>query len=77
MIAASEIDKDRLLADALAGKFPDARGRFGPFGGRYVPETLVRRSSASRPASTASARRGLPRGISCASSRAGSAGPRR
>ncbi len=20
---------------------PDARGRFGPFGGRYVPETLV------------------------------------
>ena len=25
----------------LAGAFPDARGRFGPFGGRYVPETLV------------------------------------
>ena len=21
--------------------YPDARGRFGPFGGRYVPETLV------------------------------------
>ncbi len=20
---------------------PDARGRYGPFGGRYVPETLV------------------------------------
>ncbi|HMO64614.1 MAG TPA: tryptophan synthase subunit beta, partial [Verrucomicrobiota bacterium] len=20
---------------------PDAQGRFGPFGGRYVPETLV------------------------------------
>ncbi|MGB9404772.1 MAG: hypothetical protein WCA98_14645, partial [Candidatus Acidiferrales bacterium] len=20
---------------------PDARGRFGPFGGRYVPETLM------------------------------------
>ncbi len=30
-----------LLADELAGKFPDARGRFGPFGGRYVPETLI------------------------------------
>jgi tryptophan synthase beta chain len=23
------------------GRFPDARGRFGPFGGRYVPETLI------------------------------------
>jgi tryptophan synthase beta chain len=31
----------RLLTDLLAGKFPDERGRFGPFGGRYVPETLV------------------------------------
>ena len=30
-----------MLADSLAGKFPDARGRFGPFGGRYVPETLM------------------------------------
>ncbi|HVY81038.1 MAG TPA: tryptophan synthase subunit beta [Steroidobacteraceae bacterium] len=30
-----------MLADELAGKFPDARGRFGPFGGRYVPETLI------------------------------------
>jgi len=34
-------DAARLLADTLAGKFPDARGRFGPFGGRYVPETLI------------------------------------
>ncbi|HET8692470.1 MAG TPA: tryptophan synthase subunit beta [Steroidobacteraceae bacterium] len=25
----------------LKGEYPDARGRFGPFGGRYVPETLV------------------------------------
>ena len=25
----------------VAGKLPDARGRFGPFGGRYVPETLI------------------------------------
>jgi tryptophan synthase beta chain len=31
----------RLRADALAGRLPDARGRFGPFGGRFVPETLV------------------------------------
>jgi tryptophan synthase beta chain len=30
-----------LLADLLAGRFPDAHGRFGPFGGRYVPETLI------------------------------------
>ncbi len=35
------IDRDRLLAEMLRGAFPDARGRFGPFGGRYVPETLV------------------------------------
>ena len=25
----------------IAGELPDDRGRFGPFGGRYVPETLV------------------------------------
>ena len=30
-----------LLADLIAGKFPDEHGRYGPFGGRYVPETLV------------------------------------
>jgi tryptophan synthase beta chain len=30
-----------LLEDAVAGRYPDARGRYGPFGGRYVPETLV------------------------------------
>ena len=41
MIAAAPIDMNKLLADSLAGKFPDARGRFGPFGGRYVPETLI------------------------------------
>ena len=34
-------DAGSLLAALLAGKFPDARGRFGPFGGRYVPETLI------------------------------------
>ncbi|HZD53419.1 MAG TPA: tryptophan synthase subunit beta [Woeseiaceae bacterium] len=30
-----------LLASCIEGKLPDERGRFGPFGGRYVPETLV------------------------------------
>jgi tryptophan synthase beta chain len=30
-----------LLAQLLAGKLPDAHGRFGPYGGRYIPETLV------------------------------------
>jgi tryptophan synthase beta chain len=34
-------DAARLLADLTAGRFPDERGRFGPFGGRYVPETLI------------------------------------
>ncbi|MBV8877698.1 MAG: tryptophan synthase subunit beta, partial [Gammaproteobacteria bacterium] len=34
-------DVSRLLAAAVAGEFPDQRGRFGPFGGRYVPETLI------------------------------------
>jgi tryptophan synthase beta chain len=32
---------ERSLADLLAGRLPDERGRYGPFGGRYVPETLV------------------------------------
>ena len=36
----STADAAKLLADELAGKFPDERGRFGPFGGRYIPETL-------------------------------------
>ena len=40
-IEALNIDRDALLAQTLRGDFPDARGRFGPFGGRYVPETLV------------------------------------
>src|SRR5579885_2263065 len=29
------------IADLISGRFPDERGRFGPFGGRYVPETLI------------------------------------
>ncbi len=35
-------DEAKLLLDAaIKGEMPDERGRFGPFGGRYVPETLV------------------------------------
>jgi tryptophan synthase beta chain len=30
-----------LLQASLEGRMPDEKGRFGPFGGRYVPETLV------------------------------------
>ena len=29
------------LSCLLSGQYPDENGRFGPFGGRYVPETLV------------------------------------
>ena len=39
--AVMSVDATRMLADLIAGRFPDARGRFGPFGGRYVPETLM------------------------------------
>src|SRR5262245_14196312 len=35
------VDPRRDLAALVEGSFPDARGRFGPFGGRFVPETLV------------------------------------
>ena len=34
-------DAESRLDDLLAGRLPDARGRFGAFGGRFVPETLV------------------------------------
>ncbi len=34
-------EAQQLLDAAIKGDMPDARGRFGPFGGRYVPETLV------------------------------------
>ena len=34
-------EAQKLLEALIAGKLPDARGRFGPFGGRYVPETLI------------------------------------
>ena len=42
MSAVINADEARtLLAASIAGQLPDKRGRFGPFGGRYVPETLV------------------------------------
>ncbi|MEM9687945.1 MAG: pyridoxal-phosphate dependent enzyme, partial [Pseudomonadota bacterium] len=34
-------EAEALLKASIAGELPDERGRFGPFGGRYVPETLV------------------------------------
>ncbi len=34
-------EADALLSRELAGDFPDRRGRYGPYGGRFVPETLV------------------------------------
>src|SRR5262245_64661656 len=34
-------ERERLLAALLERRLPDENGRFGPFGGRYVPETLM------------------------------------
>ncbi len=34
-------EREQLLARLIAGEFPDRQGRYGPFGGRFVPETLV------------------------------------
>jgi len=34
-------EAEALLKASIDGELPDERGRFGPFGGRYVPETLV------------------------------------
>lgn len=39
---ARKLDNQRqLLEDLVRGALPDARGRFGPFGGRFVPELLT------------------------------------
>ncbi len=35
------IDAEALLKALLDGDLPDERGRYGDFGGRYVPETLI------------------------------------
>lgn len=37
----TEAAKATLLRSLLDGKLPDEQGRFGPFGGRFIPETLV------------------------------------
>src|SRR5262245_19553695 len=37
----ASLDIKALLANELSDQYPDERGRFGPFGGAYVPETLV------------------------------------
>lgn len=34
-------ERQALLERLLRGEFPDSRGRYGPFGGRYAPETLI------------------------------------
>jgi len=41
MTARTGTDDPAGLEALLDGRLPDARGRFGPWGGRYVPETLV------------------------------------
>ncbi len=33
--------RDATLEDLIAGRLPDETGRYGPCGGRFVPETLV------------------------------------
>ncbi len=40
-MTAGVLDGATLIARLAAGELPDERGRFGPFGGRYVPEILV------------------------------------
>jgi tryptophan synthase beta chain len=37
----TEAEGRALLTRLLGGKLPDERGRYGPFGGRYAPETLM------------------------------------
>jgi len=37
----SEAEGRALLTRLLGGRLPDEHGRFGPFGGRYAPETLI------------------------------------
>jgi tryptophan synthase beta chain len=40
-VNAEATSNSALLERELKGEFPDARGRYGPYGGRYVPETLM------------------------------------
>ena len=41
MMDLNEAQKGALLEQLIAGDLPDSQGRFGPFGGRYAPETLM------------------------------------
>lgn len=41
MTSTNASETQALLANIFNDAYPDERGRFGPFGGRYVPETLV------------------------------------
>jgi tryptophan synthase beta chain len=41
MMSFNPAESAAMLAKALSDAYPDERGRFGPYGGRYVPETLV------------------------------------
>ena len=37
----SDAERKALMTLLLEGRFPDEHGRYGPFGGRYAPETLM------------------------------------
>jgi tryptophan synthase beta chain len=37
----TETERAEALHALLSGRLPDERGRYGPFGGRYVPEMLI------------------------------------
>ena len=41
MTVFSPSEAEALLTASKNGQLPDENGRFGPFGGRYIPETLV------------------------------------
>ena len=74
----TDADRSEALAALLAGQFPDERGRYGPFGGRYVPETLVPAlERLERGVRRMAARTRIFRPSSSASCTTGSAGPRR
>jgi len=40
-VSSSTLDQQILYANVMNDVYPDEHGRFGPFGGRYIPETLV------------------------------------
>jgi len=41
MTADAQTDRQKLWDQTMADAYPDRQGRYGPFGGRYIPETLV------------------------------------